>query len=117
GEDGKFLGPVRLAAIKGQPARRDAVTLALAQQPKVAGPQKGPQLVPTILHIEPIQKLETGEACFGRDLVGNLEAAIIEIVLVERDRLGMGQRELEDVHRLLIKVARMKKLDLEWQVV
>ena len=45
-----------------------------------------------------------------------LQAAVVEKVLHEADRLDVGQRELVDMHRLLVKVAGMEELDAERQL-
>jgi hypothetical protein len=66
--------------------------------------------------VQLIQDPKTGVTGIGRNLILNIQTAVIKKILHKPDRLQMGRREFIHVHRLLVEIARMEKFDAEGEI-
>ena len=66
---GNSSGRSDFAAIQRQSARRLAIALVLAQQPKITRAEKRAEFVPLVGLVQLIQNPETGVTGVGRDLI------------------------------------------------
>ena len=98
------------------PAGGHAIDLALAQQAEIAGPLKGAELVPFVGGVQLIQETITRVAGIGRDIRRQAQRSVIKEVGHKPHRLHMGGGKLVEMHRLLVNIAQMEKLDAKRQL-
>ena len=103
----------RCAAADREPARREAVALAAAEEAEIARAEERHDLVPDVRRVDRKFEAEAGESEVDRQVGGELVASVVEQIRRIGDRRRDAVAQHVDHDGTLVEVAEVEELEPE----